>query len=129
GQDLTKSQVKELKNYTDSILIKGASSPEHLLDEVSLFLHSDQNKLSARQKKIMVDLHDPKHVLKDKKVLLVDDDSRNSYALTKAMTEAGMNVIVAENGKIALEKLEKEKDIEIILMDVMMPIMDGYEAT
>ena len=129
GQDLTKSQLKELHKFTDSILIKGASTPEKLLDEVSLFLHSDQSKLSTRQKKIMVDLHDPKHVLKDKKVLLVDDDNRNSYALSKALAEAGMDVIVAENGKIAIQKLEKEKNIDIVLMDVMMPVMDGYEAT
>src|SRR5690606_512417 len=115
--------------FTDSILIKGASTPEKLLDEVSLFLHSDQSKLATRQKKIMVDLHDPKHVLKDKKVLLVDDDNRNSYALSKALAEAGMDVIVAENGKIAIQKLEKEKNIDIVLMDVMMPVMDGYEAT
>src|SRR5690606_31586086 len=85
GQDLTKSQVKELQKFTDSILIKGASTPERLLDEVSLFLHSDQSKLSTRQKKIMVDLHDPKHVLKGKTVLLVDDDNRNSYALSNAL--------------------------------------------
>ncbi len=129
GQDLTKAQVKDLQKFTDSILIKGASTPEKLLDEVSLFLHSEQNKLSLSQKKIMIDLHDPKHVLKEKKVLLVDDDNRNSYALSKALKDSGMNVIVAENGKIAIEKLEKEKDIDIVLMDVMMPVMDGYEAT
>jgi CheY-like chemotaxis protein len=129
GKELTKTEVKELRKFTDSIVIKGASSPELLLDEVSLFIHSDESKLSARQKKIMADLHHPKHVLKDKKVLLVDDDGRNSYALSKALMEAGMKVIVAENGKIAIEKLKGEKDVDIVLMDVMMPIMDGYEAT
>ena len=77
----------------------------------------------------MAELHDPKHVLKDKKVLVVDDDSRNSYALSKALKDAGMKVVVADNGKSAIEKLEKEKDIDIVLMDVMMPIMNGYEAT
>ncbi|SDL11736.1 Signal transduction histidine kinase [Salinimicrobium catena] len=129
GKELTKKEVKELHKFADSILIKGASTPEHLLDEVSLFLHSDENKLSSRQKKIMADLHNPKHLLKDKKVLVVDDDKRNSYALTKALTESGMKVVVAENGKLAIEKLEEEKDVDVVLMDVMMPVMNGYEAT
>jgi HAMP domain-containing protein/signal transduction histidine kinase/CheY-like chemotaxis protein len=128
GKELTKSEVKELQKFTDSILIKGASSPELLLDEVSLFLHSDESKLSTRQKKIMADLHNPKHLLKGKKVLLVDDDGRNSYALSKALYDSGMKVIIADNGKMAIEKLEEEKDIDIVLMDVMMPIMDGYKA-
>ncbi|QED37382.1 HAMP domain-containing protein [Antarcticibacterium arcticum] len=129
GKELTKTEIKNLYKFTDSIVIKGASTPEVLLDEVSLFIHSDESKLSSKQKKIMTDLHHPKHVLKGKKVLLVDDDGRNSYALSKALDEAGMKVVVAENGKIAIEKLEKEKDIDIVLMDVMMPVMDGYEAT
>ena len=129
GKELSKTEVKELHKFTDSIVIKGASSPELLLDEVSLFLHSDESKLSTRQKKIMAELHHPKHVLKDKKVLVVDDDGRNSYALSKALSDSGMKVVVADHGKMAIEKLEQEKDIDIVLMDVMMPIMDGYEAT
>ncbi|WP_081211086.1 HAMP domain-containing protein [Salegentibacter sediminis] len=129
GRELTKTEEKELYKFTDSVLIKGASTPEVLLDEVSLFIHFDESKLSSRQKKIMTDIHNPKHLLKDKKVLLVDDDKRNSYALSKALIDSGMKVIVAENGKIATEKLEQEKDIDIVLMDVMMPVMDGYEAT
>ena len=129
AKDLSKKEVKLLQSFTDSILIKGATSPEQLLDEVSLLLHSDENKFSNRQKKVMADLHDPKHLLQGKKVLLVDDDARNSYALSKALADSGTKVIIAENGKIAIEKLEKEKDIDIVLMDVMMPVMDGYEAT
>jgi CheY-like chemotaxis protein len=128
GKDLTKKEVKELQKFADSILLKGVSSPELLLDEVSLFLHSDESKFSTRQKKVMADLHNPKHVLKGKKVLLVDDDGRNSYALSKALYDSGMTVIIAENGKVAIEKLEEEKDIDIVLMDVMMPVMDGYKA-
>ncbi|MGY5846832.1 HAMP domain-containing protein [Salegentibacter sp. HM20] len=129
GKELTKTEMKELQKFTDSILIKGASSPEMLLEEVSLFIHFDESKLSSEQKKIMADLHDPKHVLKDIKVLLVDDDNRNSYALSKALVDVGMEVVLAENGKVAIEKLEEDADIEIVLMDVMMPVMDGYEAT
>ncbi|MCM8570036.1 HAMP domain-containing protein [Gramella jeungdoensis] len=129
GKELTKNELDELHKFTDSILIKGASSPEHLLDEVSLFIHCHESKFSLQQKKIMADLHDPKHGLKDKKVLLTDDDTRNSYALSKILQESGMQVIIAENGKVAIEKLKKNKDIDIVLMDVMMPVMDGYQAT
>ena len=129
GKELTTSEVKEIHKFTDSILIKGASSPELLLDEISLFMHSDESKLSTRQKEIIAELHHPKHVLKGKKVLVVDDDVRNSYALTKALSDSGMKVVVAKNGKLAIEKLEQEKGIDIVLMDVMMPVMNGYEAT
>ncbi|MDX1544441.1 MAG: response regulator, partial [Christiangramia sp.] len=129
GKELTKNELSELHKFTDSILIKGASSPEHLLDEVSLFIHCHESKFSEQQKKIMADLHDPKHGLKDKTVLLTDDDTRNSYALSKVLQESGMKVIIAENGKVAIEKLKKYNDIDIVLMDVMMPVMNGYEAT
>ncbi|TBW28674.1 HAMP domain-containing protein [Gramella sp. KN1008] len=129
GKELTKKEVKELYQFTDSILVKGASSPEFLLEEVSLFIHFEESKFSPGQKKIMADLHDPKHVLKGKKVLLVDDDKRNSYALSKTLKDSGMKVVIADNGKIAIDKLEEEKDIDIVLMDVMMPVMNGYEAT
>ncbi|HET8855413.1 MAG TPA: response regulator, partial [Salinimicrobium sp.] len=129
GKELTKAQQKVLPKSSDGNLIKAVASPEALLDEVFLILHVEENKFTSAQKKIMANLHDPKHVLKGKKVLVVDDDSRNSYALSKALADAGMKVIVAENGKVAYEKLEKEKNVDIVLMDVMMPILDGYEAT
>ena len=128
-KELSKKEMKELEKFGDSFLVKAASSTERLLDEVSLFLHTTEKKLSSRQKKVMTELHHPKHVLKNKKVLIVDDDVRNSYALTKALSDSGMKVLVAKNGKIAIEELEQEKDIDIVLMDVMMPIMNGYEAT
>ncbi len=128
-KELSKKDRKELEKFGDSLLVKAASTTEKLLDEVSLFLHTAENKLSSRQKKIMTELHHPKHVLKGKKVLIVDDDVRNSYALTKALSDSGMKVLVAKNGKIAIEELEQEKDIDIVLMDVMMPVMNGYEAT
>ena len=123
------SEVKGLNKFKEDLVVKLADSPEQLLNEVSLFLHTDQRKLPARQKKILEELHDPKRLLKDKKVLVVDDDERNSYALSKALTDAGMKVEIAHNGKLAIEKLELEKGVDIVLMDVMMPIMDGYEAT
>ena len=129
GKEVSKKEMKVLSAFTEKILIKTAATPELLLDEVSLFLHSALSQFSPDQKKIMKELHDPKRVLKNRKLLLVDDDERNSYALSKALTDSGMKIVVAENGKMAIDKLEKEKDIDIVLMDVMMPIMDGYEAT
>ena len=129
GRQLTDTELKELQKYTDSIVIKDASSPERLLDEVSLFVHSEESKFSASQKNIMATLHNQQELLTNRKILVVDDDIRNTYALSKTLTDAGMKVVMADNGKMAIEKLEEEKDIEIILMDVMMPIMDGYEAT
>ncbi|SOC80668.1 HAMP domain-containing protein [Salinimicrobium sediminis] len=129
GRELSKKDAKVLHSFTDRLLIKGAATPEQLLDEVSLMLHSEEGRLSSRQKKMLTELHDPKNLLKGKKVLLVDDDERNSYALSKTLMDAGMKVVFADNGKVAIEKIEQEKDIDIVLMDVMMPVMDGYEAT
>jgi len=128
GKELSAKERNQLHEYTDSIVLKGASSPERLLDEVSLFIHSRESKLSTRQKRIMTALHDQEQILSGRKVLLVDDDMRNTYALSKILTDAGMNVVMADNGKMALEKLESEMGVDIVLMDVMMPVMDGYEA-
>ncbi|HET8886943.1 MAG TPA: HAMP domain-containing protein [Salinimicrobium sp.] len=128
-KELSEKEVKELNQFKDNIVLKTTSSPELVLDGVSLFLHTEESKFTSSQKKIMSEMHHPKHVLKNKKVLVVDDDSRNSYALSKALSDSGMRVSVADNGKTALGKLKEEKDIDIVLMDVMMPIMDGYEAT
>ncbi len=128
GKDLTKSEVRKLNEFTSSIVVKGASSPERLLEEVSLFLHSMEKNLSARQKRIMSSLHDPETILKGRKVLLADDDMRNTYALSSILSDTGMEVVLADNGKLAIEKLKEEKDVDIVLMDIMMPVMDGYEA-
>ncbi|VUD52720.1 Autoinducer 2 sensor kinase/phosphatase LuxQ [Thalassocella blandensis] len=128
GKELSREEIKDLQQYTGSIVIKGASSPERLLDEVSLFIHSMESALSDEQRKMMKMLHDNEGMLANKKVLLADDDMRNTYALSKILNDAGMNVIIADNGAIALEKLQEHDDIDIVLMDIMMPVMDGYEA-
>lgn len=128
GKELSTHELNQLHEYTESIVLKGASSPERLLDEVSLFIHSRESKLSARQKRIMTTLHNQEQILSGRKVLLVDDDMRNTYALSRILADAGMHVVMADNGKMALEKLESEKGVDIVLMDVMMPVMDGYEA-
>ena len=129
AKNLTKAEKGKIDALSDDLLLRTATSSNLLLEKVSLFMHDEEDKLSKRQKEILTELHHPKQVLKDKKVLVVDDDSRNSYALSKTLTDSDMKVVVAENGKVAIEKLEKVKDIDIVLMDVMMPVMNGYEAT
>lgn len=128
GKELTKEEIAELNKYTHSIIIKGVISPERLLDEVSLFLHSLSTHLSEEQQRIVAKLHDPEELLKERKILIVDDDMRNIYALSKKFTDIGMEVFTAENGAVSLQMLKDNPDIEIVIMDVMMPVMDGLEA-
>ncbi len=128
GRDLTREEHAELRKYTDRIVLKEADSEERVLDEVLLFLHSVESSLPADQQKVIRMLHDPDEVFKDRKVLLVDDDMRNTYALSKVLEKLGLNVLMADNGKLALEKLEEEPHIELVVMGIMMPVMDGFEA-
>lgn len=128
GRELTSEEYKELSEYTGSIVIKGVSSPERLLDETTLFLHSVESKLPLEQRNIIQMLHSSERLLQGRKVLLVDDDLRNTYALSKVLREHGLSVSMADNGELALSKLAQEPDIELVLMDIMMPVMDGYEA-
>jgi len=93
-----------------------------------MFLHSVESKLSAQQRKIMSKLHSLEAIFDNKKILLVDDDMRNTYALSKVLSDAGLEVVMADNGKMALEKLKEEPDVTLVIMDIMMPVMDGYEA-
>lgn len=129
ARKLTKDEAMKLEEYTGSIIIKGAHSPERLVDEVSLFLHSVEETLSDEQRKMILAQHNPNEVLESRKILLVDDDMRNVFAMSKMLKKQGMDVIVADNGKTALEQLDKEEDIALVIMDIMMPEMDGYEAT
>ncbi|WP_281888371.1 response regulator [Paenibacillus sp. YYML68] len=128
GKELTQAEYKELNRFTDSIVIKGANSPERLLDEVSLFLHSVQKQLPEEQRAMLRMALDSDESLKGRKVLLVDDDMRNTFALSKVLRQHGLEVLMADNGKLAVEKLESESGIELVIMDIMMPVMDGYEA-
>ncbi len=127
GRDLTPEEYKRLNEYTRSIVIKGASSPERLLDETTLFLHSVESSLPHDQRTIIQMLYNSEQQLQGRKILLVDDDLRNTYALSRALSEQGLEVSMADNGELALQKLAEE-DIELVLMDIMMPVMDGYEA-
>ena len=128
GKDLTSQEVEELQQYSDSIIIKGAKSEERLLDETALFLHRVVKNMPGNQQKMIARLHDKEQIFRNQKVLLVDDDMRNVFALSKVLNKKGIKVEKAENGKKALAVLEKEDDIGLVLMDIMMPVMDGYET-
>ena len=128
GKELTKQENDELLKYSKSIIIKGVKSEERLLDEIALFLHRTISNLPESKQKIIHNLYDKVTVFYEKMILVVDDDSRNIFALTKILKERGMKVLKAENGKMALEMLNAIPDINLVLMDIMMPEMDGYEA-
>lgn len=128
GRELTEEEHNSLRRYSASIIVKGADSPERLLDELSLFLHSVEADLPEEQKKTIQLMHNSNKTLMDKRILIVDDDMRNVFALSSVLEERGLDILIASNGKVALEKLKDEKDINLILMDIMMPVMDGYEA-
>ena len=128
GKDLSKEEHEQLRRYTSSIIIKGVNSPTRLLDEVTLFLHSVESDLTRKSRKMIKMLHSGDKMLKNRKVLLVDDDLRNVFALSTQLEEYNMNVTLASNGEQALKKLEENKEIELVLMDIMMPVMNGYEA-
>ena len=128
GKRLTMAENNELQKYSNSIIIKGTKSEERLLDETALFLHRTISNL-PESKQLMPDkLYDKEIAFHEKKILLVDDDMRNIFALSKILKDRGMEVLKAENGKIALEMLNIHHDIDLVLMDIMMPEMDGYEA-
>ena len=129
GKDLSKKEVQQLRKYSDTIIVKGFDSESRLLDETALFLHRVVDNLSDDKRKMIHDLYDVEKLFNNKKVMIVDDDMRNVIALSHILTEKGINIITAEDGQVALDLLKTEKDIDLILMDIMMPIMNGYEAT
>ncbi|MCC7431450.1 response regulator [bacterium] len=128
GKDLTKEEDEKLKRHAESIIIKGVKSPERLVDETTLFLHRVQANLPEQQKQMLKMVHNKEVHFKNKKVLLVDDDMRNIFALSNVLEDKEVKVVIAKNGIESLQKLEANPDIDIVLMDIMMPEMDGYEA-
>jgi HAMP domain-containing protein/signal transduction histidine kinase/PleD family two-component response regulator len=129
GKQLTRREETRLRRYADSIVVKDASSPERLLDETALFLHRPTEALPADKRRMLEHLHTADAVLQGKRVLIVDDDVRNVFALTSALEARGMIVRFAENGREAIESLDADAGVELVLMDVMMPEMDGHETT
>jgi CheY-like chemotaxis protein len=129
GKDLTAREEKDLKEYAEAIIVKDASSPERLLDATSLYLHRPEARLSTAKRRMLEGLHDDDEVFGGKKVLLVDDDVRNVFALASLLESRGMEILFAENGLDAIKALQDNPDVDLVLMDIMMPEMDGYEAT
>jgi CheY-like chemotaxis protein len=129
GRNLTREEETELLKYSRSIIIKGARSPERLLDEVTLFLHKVESTLSTERQRMLKTARSRDKVFEGRKILVVDDDVRNIFALTSALEHKGAIVEIGRNGREAIERLNEIDDIDLVLMDVMMPEMDGYEAT
>ena len=128
ARELSRQEDETLKKYGSSIVLKGAHSFERLLDETSLFLHQVEADFTGVKKKMSEKLHN-ENILKDKTVLLVDDDMRNVFALSSLLESYDMKVIVGKNGKEAIEKLKANaRVVDLVLMDIMMPEMNGYDA-
>ncbi|HVT03792.1 MAG TPA: response regulator, partial [Thermoanaerobaculia bacterium] len=128
GRELTRKEETELKRIAEAIIIKDVRSPERLLDETALFLHRVEATLPENKRKILEQLHESDPVLAGKRALIVDDDMRNIYALTSLLERQKVIVFYAESGSEGLKQLNEHSDIDVVLMDVMMPEMDGYEA-
>ena len=128
AQELSRKEVTKLKKYAKTIVIKDARSPERLLDETALFLHRSHASLPELQRKMLEEIHALDGGLAGRKVLIVDDDLRNIFALSSLLERQQMHVLFAENGRDGIEVLEKDPTIEIVLMDIMMPEMDGYDT-
>lgn len=126
--ELSAREEQELREHADSIVVKDVRSPERLLDEVSLFLHRVVSQMPERQQQMIHGLYDSDAPLRGKTVLLVDDDMRTTFAVSRLLSEHGMTPLKAENGERALQVLAENPHADIVLMDVMMPVMDGYET-
>lgn len=126
GKEMSKDDIKGLNAYTSTIILKGLKSDERLMDEVSLFLHQVSQSIPAPKPKPK--LADDDSIFKGKKILIVDDEIRNIFALGKILEDKDMVVFEAENGQVAIDMLVENPSIDLVLMDVMMPVMNGYEA-
>jgi CheY-like chemotaxis protein len=128
GRELTAEEDARLHTMARSVVVKGVESPERLLDETSLFLHRVVADLPKAKQEMLERLHSSDEDLVGRKVLLVDDDARNIFALSSVLERRGMKVLTATTGSEAVSMVETEPDIAIVLMDIMMPGMDGYET-
>ncbi|MDM8564504.1 response regulator [Candidatus Halobeggiatoa sp. HSG11] len=127
-RDLTDKEEVFLQKYANNLIVKPVRSLERLLDETTLFLHQVESKLSEEQRQILHKVRDKEAILNGKVVLIVDDDMRNIFALGTILEGKGMEVIVANDGKEAIKQLSQNPKVAVVLMDIMMPKMDGYEA-
>ena len=128
GRDLTQTEQAQLRSMAKSIILKDVRSPERLLDETSLFLHRVVTDLPRDKQAMLERLHGSAEILSGRKILVVDDDARNIFALTSVLENQEMEVISATNGARAVEIVQSNPDLSAVLMDIMMPDMDGYET-
>jgi CheY-like chemotaxis protein/signal transduction histidine kinase/HAMP domain-containing protein len=128
GKELSEQEETELRLLAETIVVKDARSPERLLDETALFLHRVEADLPAHKRSIIRQVHERDPALAGRRVLIVDDDVRNIFAITGVLERHEMKVFHAENGKEGIRVLAENQDVDIVLMDIMMPEMDGYEA-
>jgi CheY-like chemotaxis protein len=129
AKDFSKTEMNQLNRLSNQVILKGVNSLEHLLEETILHLHVNHKQLAPEKKKLIENIHQKEDILKDKHVLVVDDDVRNLFALTTVFERYKINVITAESGREAIEVLNENPHIDMVLMDIMMPEMDGYETT
>jgi CheY-like chemotaxis protein len=128
GRALSRDEEARLRRYSRSIIVKGARSPERLLDEVTLFLHSVESALPGEQQRMLRSARRRDAVLDGRRILLAEDDVRNIFALTSVLEPLGVQLEIARNGREALERLDREPPVDLVLMDIMMPEMDGLAA-
>jgi HAMP domain-containing protein/CheY-like chemotaxis protein/GAF domain-containing protein len=128
GRELSEAEERELRKKAKSVVVKGVHSPERLLDETALFLHRIVADLPPAQQKMIEHLHQSDDALRGRRVLVVDDDVRNIFALNSLLERHNMQVLSASNGQDAIRQIESTEDLSLVLMDIMMPEMDGYET-
>jgi CheY-like chemotaxis protein len=128
GKELTADDEARLQALARSVVVKGVESPERLLDETALFLHRIIGHLPPEKQRMLERLHGSDEILANKSVLVVDDDVRNIFALSSVLERRGMRVLTASTGREAVKTVEATPDLAIVLMDIMMPEMDGYET-
>ena len=124
-REMTRKEELHIKRLSQTMVLKDVRSPQRLLDEVSLFLHRNISKMPDDRRKMIEDLHNAAAALAGKKVLVVDDDIRNIFAMTSILEPFQMQVFSAETGRAAIEMLQENPDMDVVLMDIMMPDMDG----
>jgi len=128
GKELTSEEEAQLKQVAKSVVLKDVQSPERLLDETALFLHRVVTDLPAAKQQMLERLHRSNEMLRNRQVLVVDDDARNIFALTTVLENNEMEVLSATNGRQAIEVIQSTPNLSAVLMDIMMPEMDGYQT-
>jgi CheY-like chemotaxis protein len=129
AKDFSAKEITKLKQYANRILLKDVNTQDLLLEETTMLLHINHKELPEAKREQIENLRIKRDILTNKNVLVVDDDVRNLFALTTAFERSNINTITAESGKEAMSILSENNNIDIVLMDIMMPEMDGYETT